>query len=131
MENQQQPINWETSGYNPFMERSPRTFNANELLNNLISPFIESIVDNAIIYDPFTDTQSQNLNGASQPISADQISGGMLTSNNENLTIDMNSGQINFNDGVQNLLNIGGTNSQGTDNSLTINNAQGQTILSS
>ena len=126
-----QPYTYEQSGFNIFFERSPRTYNASDLMNNLISPFIESVVDNSIIYDPFSDTQSQNLNQSSQQISADQIQGGTLTSNNGNLSIDLSQGQINYNDGAQQLLDIGGTNNAGTPNSLTITNAQGQNIVSS
>ena len=126
-----QPYTYEQSGFNIFFERSPRTYNASDLMNNLISPFIESVVDNSIIYDPFSDTQSQNLNQSSQQISADQIQGGTLTSNNGNLSIDLSQGQINYNDGAQQLLDIGGTNAQGTPNSLTINSSGGQNIISS
>lgn len=126
-----QPYTYESAGFNAFLQRNPRTYTANDTINNQASPFIESVVDNAIIYDPFTDTQSQNLNQASQPISADQIQGGTLTSSNGNLSIDLTSGQLNYSDGAVNLLNVGGTNNNGTPNSLTAQNAQGQTILSS
>lgn len=126
-----EPYSWEQGGFNLFMERSPRSYCANPLIDSQISPFIESVVDNAIIYDPMTDTQSQNLNQASQQVSADQISGGVLQSDNGNLNIDLNSGTLQYTDGIQTLLNVGGANLQGTQNSLTINDANGQQLLGS
>lgn len=128
---QNQPYSYEDSGFNLFFERNPRTYNANDQLNAQISPFIESIVDNAIIYDPFQDTQSQNLNQASQQISADQISGGVLTSNNGNLSMNLNTGELSYSDGAQQLLDVGGINSQGTPNSLTITSSTGNNLVSS
>ncbi len=126
-----QPVTYDQIGFNPFFERSPRTYNASDSMNNLVSPFIESVVDNAILYDPFSDTMSQNNTQSSQSISADQVQGGTLTSNNGNLSVDLTSGTITYSDGVQSLLNVGGTNNQGTPNSLTITNSQGQNIVSS
>lgn len=128
---QPQPYSYIDSGYNPFMERSPRTYNANDTINGQSSPFIESVVDNAIIYDPFADLASQNLSPATQQVSGDAVQGGTIKSSNGNLQIDLSNGTLNYNDGVTNLLSIGGNSADGTPNSLTAENISGQTILSS
>lgn len=124
--NQSQPYSYSEAGFNPFMERSPRTYYANERIEAQASPFIESVVDNSIIYDPFTDTQSQNLNSATQTTSGDAVSGGSLTSDNGNLNINLTQGSITYTDGLTQLLNIGGAN-----NNVQVQNASGDTILNS
>lgn len=125
------PYSYTEAGYNPFFERDPRTYNASPKINSQNSPFIMSIVDNAIIYDPFTDMASQNNNPATQTTSGSAIQGGVLQSDNGNLQIDLTNGTINYSDGITNLLNLGGANAQGTPNSLTVQNSAGSTILSS
>lgn len=124
--NQSQPYSYEEAGFNPFMERSPRTYYANPRIEAQASPFIESVVDNSIIYDPFTDTQSQNLNATNQTTSGDALSGGTLTSDNGNLSIDLSQGAITYTDGLTQLLNIGGAS-----NNVQVQNAAGNTILNS
>lgn len=121
------------SGFNMFMERSPQTFLANDRLNAMTSPFIQQTDENGYLFSPFSDMTSQTMDAVmqQQPISADNIQGGRLTSDNGNLTIDMNQGQISYNDGAQTLFDLGGVNSKGTDNSLSINNSQGVSLLSS
>lgn len=60
-----------------------------------------------------------------QGIPANNISGGVMQSQNGALTIDLNQGSINYNDGAVNLFNLGGP-----DNNLTVNNSSNNNILS-
>lgn len=129
--NPNQIPSYETAGFNQFMERNPQTFMANEQLDSYTSPFISQVVNNGLLFDPFSDFSSQTIQSLLQPVSADNVQGGVLQSNNGNLTIDLNNGTLNYSDGAANLFNLGGTNTTGTQNSLTAQNAQGQTILSS
>lgn len=128
-----QPYTYMDAGFNQFFERSPQTFLANDRLNAMTSPFIQQIDENGYLFSPFSDTTSQTMDAVlqQQPISADNIQGGTLASDNGNLLIDLTNGNVQYNDGAQQLLNIGGVNPQGTPNSLTVNNAQGQQILGS
>lgn len=61
-----------------------------------------------------------------QEIPGDKISGGVLTSLDGTLEINLNEGSIKYNDGVVDLLSVGGT-----DKTLTAKNSSNNTILSS
>lgn len=123
---QQGPPTWQTSGFNKFLERSPQSYLANELLDSFTSPFIEQISNNGYMFDPFADTTSQSIQSMMQPISASQIQGGTLQSSNGNLQMNLDQGTLTYTDGAQQLLNVGGISSNGTPNSVTINSQNGQ-----
>lgn len=127
----QQIPTYEDSGFNMFLERSPQTFLANDTLNNYASPFLSQVANNGVLFDPFADFTQQTMQAVLPSISGDNIQNGIIQSANGNLTIDLNNGTLNYNDGAVNLFNLGGQGTQGTPNSLTATNAQGQTILSS
>jgi hypothetical protein len=55
---------------------------------------------------------------------AESVSGGVMTSQNGNLSIDLNTGQIRYTDGVNTIFNLGGSG-----NDLTITNNQSNNIL--
>jgi len=59
-------------------------------------------------------------------VPANNVVGGVMQSINGNLRIDLNQGQILYNDGVVDLLNVGGQN-----NAITISNDQSSSILTS
>lgn len=129
--NQNAAQDYTQTGFNVFMERSPQSYLANQMLDGYTSPFIEQVSQNGYTFDPFSDTTSQTTQSMLQPISGDQIQGGVIQSNNGNLQLDLNNNILTYNDGITNLLNVGGSNSQGTPNSLTINNLAGNPIVSS
>jgi len=129
--NPQEPQGYERLGFNRFLERTPQVFNANDTINESISPFLSQISENGIIFDPFSDFTNQTMQALLPAISANNVQGGVIQSNNGNLQIDLNNGTLNYNDGVQNLLNVGGTNTQGTPQSLTATDSLGNTILTS
>jgi len=125
--NQQSAQSWDQTGFNQFLERSPQSYLANNQLNSYTSPFIEQISNNGYMFDPFSDTTSQSIQSMMQPISASQIQGGTLQSNNGNLQMNLDQGTLTYNDGITQLLNVGGASPNGTPNSVTIANQNGQT----
>ena len=128
---QQRDMTYEDVGFNQFLERSPQTFIANDRLNSYTSPFISQVSNNGILFDPFSDFTSQTLNTVMQPVSANNIQGGILQSNNGNLQIDLNNGTLNYSNGATDLFNLGGQSNTGATDSVTATNSVGNTILSS
>lgn len=124
----QQPESYLSHGFTPFLERDPRAYGTNPILEQLNSPFQQQSLTQGYSYDPFID---QNMAPSNTTISGNDVQGGVLTSNDGQLVIDLNASTINYSDNATTLLNVGGTNAAGTTNSLTINNAAGTPIVSS
>lgn len=117
-------------GFTAFLERQPSTYIANSQLQSYISPFVAQADESGFLFSPFTDT-SQLTPIQQAPTSANTISGGVLQSQNGNLSIDLTNGEIAFSNGAETSLSIGGQGTDGTPNSITATNSQGDTILSS
>jgi hypothetical protein len=126
---QYQTPSYRDIGFNPFLERQPSTYIANDQLQSYISPFIAQADESGFLFSPFTDT-SQLAQIQQQPTDASNLTG-TIASQNGNLQIDLTTGEIAFSDGALTSLNVGGAGTDGTTNSITATDSQGNTILSS